>query len=94
MTSDLDHLTDEERKVVLEIYPKEIKDLEQKGEISPNVSEDSKQREEKKDGLEKVSEEQKEDWKSGYVDYEKKTKDSDRVVYEEGEIELTEEDLE
>ncbi len=94
MTSDLDHLTEEERKVVLGIYPKEIADLETKEQISKNVSEDSNQREEKKVGLEKVSDEQKEDWKSGYIDYEKKTKDSDRVVFEETEIEITEEDLE
>ncbi len=86
MSSDLEHLTEEEKAEVLKIYPKEIKDIEN------SIPEDSKQREEKKEGLEKVSKEQEEDWKSGYVDYEKKTKESDRVSYSEEEIEVLEED--
>jgi len=87
MSDDLEHLTEEQRKTILEIYPKEIKDLE------ASVSEDSKNIPEKEKGLNKKSEEQKEDWKSGYLEYEVKTKESDRVVYDDDEIDITEEDL-
>lgn len=88
MSSDLDHLTEEERKTVLSIYPKEIKDIEktepvidEQKQISPNVAELP------------VTKEQKEDWKDGYTDYEKKTKDSERVSYEDNEIEIIEDEF-
>ncbi len=41
-----------------------------------------------------LTKEQKEDWRKGYTDYEVKNKESDRVVFEDSEIEITEEDLE
>ncbi len=95
MTSELDHLTEEERKIVLSIFPKEIPDLESTDE---GVKEDGepviKPEVDTSKVLDKRSEDQKQDWRSGYTDYEKKTKDSDRVVFEENEIEITEEDLE
>jgi len=87
LTDDLEHLTEDQRKQVLEIFPNEIKDIE-KPEAEPALEGEPEK------GLEKKSEEQKEDWKKGYLDYEVKTKDSDRVVFEENEIEITEEDLE
>lgn len=74
MTEELTHLTEEQRKQVLEIFPKEIKDLEAttKDDTTP---------------------EQKDDIRKGYTDYEKKTKESDRLTFGEDEIEMTEEDL-
>ncbi len=88
MTDDLEHLTAEERKAVLEIYPKGIKDLEStddgKSKSVPPAKENASEPE-----VDRV----KEDWKDGYLDYEKKTKDSDRVIFEEGDIEVVEEDL-
>ncbi len=88
--TNLEHLTEEERKTVLSIFPKEIADIE------ANASEDTKNipEVEKEKGLEKKSVEQKEDWKDGYLEYEKKTNVSDHVSYEDGEIEISEEEFE
>jgi len=92
LTDDLEHLTEEQRKQVLDIFPKDIKDLESTDEGVSKEAEAVK-KPEVDIGLEKKSIEQVQDWKDGYIDYEKKTKESDRVVFEEGEIEVVEEDL-
>jgi len=83
---DLRHLTQEEVNEILQIYPKN------RIETVPEDSENIPEKEVEK-GLEKKSEEQKEDWKEGYLDYEVKNKGSNRLSYEEEEIEILEEDV-
>ncbi len=94
MTDELDHLTEDERKTVLSIFPKEIRDLESTNEDSK--SESVPNGNEKKSEVDKLDSKiqalTKEEWKDGYLDYEKKTKDSDRISYEDGEIEISEDD--
>ncbi len=87
--SDLDHLTAEEIENVLSIYPKKSESIND----GPPIAEPVKTAEEKPevDSSKVVS---KTEWKDGYVEYEKKSPTSDRVVFEENEIEITEEDLE
>ncbi len=99
MSSDLDHLTKEERKTVLEIFPKEIKDLEssddiKKGEQLVSADSDKQVEGDSKETKNKISKNvSEENWKDGYLDYEVKTKESDRVVFDDGDIEIVEEDL-
>ncbi len=92
MTDGLEYLTEEERKTVLEIFPKKLestddgqKPIQQDKDESPEVDTSKV--------LDKRSEEQKQDWKDGYTDYEKKTKDSDRLSYQDSEIEIIEEEF-
>ncbi len=82
---ELEHLTEEQKKQVLEIFPKEIPDIEKESEIKSEPEKELKN---------PPTPEQKEDWKLGYTEYDHKNKTSDRVVFEESEIEITEEDLE
>ncbi len=86
MTDDLDHLTEEERKSVLEIYPKEIKDLESSNDGSHTDPTKEVEKKPEDDTL-------KTEWKDGYLDYEVKTKESERVSYEDDEIDVIEEDI-
>ncbi len=92
MSDELEHLTPEQRKQVLEIYPKEIQDLESTDEgvkedgmpvIKPEVDIPKDDR----------TPEQKEDWKKGYTDYDHKTNESERIQFGDDEIEVIEEDL-
>jgi len=101
LSDDLDHLTEEEKKTVLSIFPKEIRDLESTddGEIAGKPVTDNiepKVDNSKKETDEKYQDDEPEkdaDWKEGYLDYAKKSKDSDRVSYEDSEIEIIEEDM-
>ncbi len=83
----LDHLTEEEKEEILKIYPKKLESVDEgvseHGEpvIKPEI-----------DKSKVVSKEKKEDWKAGYIDYEVKNKQSDRLSYEDSEIEILEED--
>lgn len=86
MSDELEHLTDEQKKAVLEIYPKEIKDLESTNEAV-----------EKEIRIEPSGEAEvdkpKAEWKDGYLEYEVKNKESDHIDYEDSEIEVVEEDI-
>ncbi len=93
--SDLDHLTAEEIENVLSIYPKKSESIND----GPPIAEPVKTAEEKPEVdsskvLHKPDDKSSVEWKDGYLEYEKKSPTSDRVVFEENEIEITEEDLE
>lgn len=89
MSDELNYLDDEQVDFVKNLYPKSESSDDGKKEMSNvNQPEDDKQ-EEKKEGKKEV----KEDWKDGYENYEKKTKQSERLVFKEEEIEVIEEDL-
>ncbi len=86
MSSELDYLTEEEIKTIKEIYPKSESTNE--GEKKENPKEIAKSQEVPEvDTVPKKEEE-------GYTDYEKKTKESDRLTFIDSEIEITEEDIE
>ncbi len=95
LTDDLEHLSDEDVKIVLEIFPKISKNSSEstnevsKVESAPNGNAENAEVD-KKPTTPKLNEES---WKDGYVDYEKKTKDSDRVTFLEDEIEIIEEEF-
>lgn len=93
--SELNHLSEEQKKQVLEIFPKEIRDLESSDEgasvVAPVKEVNSSPEDDKIKDTKDIPEV--DEWKDGYLDYEKKSNDSDRVVYEFNDIEITEEDL-
>jgi len=99
--SELDHLTEEEVKTVLGIFPRSESIIDGKTELSskdgtsmeittPNPEVDKSKVIELNKNIDKL---QNEEWKDGYTDYEKKTKESDHLTFGETEIEISEEDL-
>jgi len=84
MNNKLDHLTDEEQEEILKIYPKlqstneGSKDLTKVVNVPANPEVDKT----------------KQELKEGYTEYETKTKQSDRLSYQDDEIEIIEEDIE
>lgn len=82
----IEKLTEAEEKIILEIYPNAK--LKSTDEVKDSPDTGSKQAE-----VDKRTPEQKQDWKDGYTDYEKKTKESERITFEENEIEITEEEV-
>ncbi len=84
--SDLEHLTEEEKHEVLKIYPKLAESVDNAVKKDEKIVEVNKVDEVIKEVAEEV----------GYTDgdYEKKTKDSDRLQYLEDEIEVEEEMVE
>ncbi len=86
-------LTDEEYKTIKEIYPNSTLETIDDGKKGlPNPA--STDTEPEVDTSKVLSKEQEEDYQKGYIDYEVKNKESDRISYLEDEIEISEEDLE
>ncbi len=92
--SDLDYLTEEQIQTIKDIYPKEDIESESTNENGKESSSsaNSKEENDKKLEVDKKPKEE-ENWKDGYEEYEKKTKQSSGISYTEDEIEVTEEDM-
>lgn len=92
MSDELNYLDDEQVDFVKNLYPKSESSDDGKKEMSNvNQPEDDKQEEKKEIPEELKAKNQ--DWRDGYETYEKKTKQSERLVFKEEEIEVIEEDL-
>ncbi len=89
--SDLDYLSDEQVEDIKQIFPKVPK--EDKELQSTDESEQSKTVPIEKESVEVDKKPKVEDWKDGYEEYEKKTKQSSGISYLEDEIEVIEEDM-